>query len=355
MGLDTGTANGSQAARGVRITGVGAEVPPQVIRTGEVEERAGLKRFGFEPGWLERVTGVSERHWAPDQAPSELAAAAGTKALAAAGVDPLDVDTLVFAGITRDFLEPATANLVAETIGARKARVFDLINACNGLIDAVDVADSLIRTGKARRVLVTTGERASWTTNWQAKTAEEAVHSVASLSVGDGGGAVLVEPSDDPERGLRASAFQSDPTQWRHAVAIRFRPDSQACEICGSNVSLPFVCHGKDLFTSSFALLFPMMVSVMERTGWKARDIDVVFCHLPSRRFVDDSLERVGGIAKFASKLWHNVERYGNMSTCMLPLAMSEAQEAGVLKPGAKVLILAPASGISAAAATMVW
>src|SRR5207249_2085305 len=117
----------------VRITGAASELPPDVITTAEVEERAGLAdRFRHEPGWLEHVTGVRTRRWAaPDVQPSALAAAAGTKALAAAGIHPLDVDTLVFAGITRDCLEPATANVVAERVGARNARVFDLLNPCN--------------------------------------------------------------------------------------------------------------------------------------------------------------------------------------------------------------------------------
>src|SRR5213594_4926931 len=156
----------------VRITGVGVELPADVVTTAEVEERAGLReRFGLEPGWLEHVTGVQTRRWAsPEVQPSELATAAGRKALARAGLDPLEVDTLVFAGITRDCLEPATANLVADAVGARHARVFDLVNACNSLIDAIDVGDSLIRTGKARRVLVTTGERASWSINWKPRT-----------------------------------------------------------------------------------------------------------------------------------------------------------------------------------------
>jgi 3-oxoacyl-[acyl-carrier-protein] synthase-3 len=355
MQLERGSDNGASQTMGVRIAGVGAEVPPDVITSAEMERRAGLERFGFEPGWLERVTGVKERHWAPGVMPSELAARAGASALAAADVGPLDVDTLVFAGITRDIIEPATANLVAERLGATNARVFDLINACNGMVDGLDVADSLIRTGKAHRVLVTTGERTSWVVKWNPQSAEEAVRAVASLCLGDGGGAFLVERCDDPNRGLRERAFRSDATQWRHAVALQTRPESEACPQCGNHLDRPFICHGKALFTSSFALLFPMMISVMERSGWGPRDLDLVFCHLPSRRFVDDGLEGIGGFAKFASKLWQNVERYGNMSTVTLPLAMYEAEQAGALKPGAKVLALAPSSGISAAALTMVW
>src|SRR3989442_6566010 len=156
--------NGSgPAARGVRITGVGAEVPPTVISTAELEERAGIRdRFHLAEGWLEHVIGVRERHWAePDVKPSDLAAAAGRKALQAADIDPLTIDAVLFGGITHDFLEPATANVVAEAVGATKARVLDVMNACNGLIDGIDVADALIRCGKARRVLVATGEPAS--------------------------------------------------------------------------------------------------------------------------------------------------------------------------------------------------
>ena len=109
-----------------RITGVGTELPPDVVTTAEVEERAALQeRFGLAPGWLGHVTGVQTRRWAsPEVQPSELAAAAGRKALARAGLDPYEVDTLIFAGITRDCLEPATASLVADALGTRNARVF---------------------------------------------------------------------------------------------------------------------------------------------------------------------------------------------------------------------------------------
>jgi 3-oxoacyl-(acyl-carrier-protein) synthase III len=341
----------------VRITGVGAEMPADVITSAEIEERAALcQRFHLEPGWLEHVTGVRTRRWAPSHVqPSELATAAGTKALRSAGVDPLDVDTLIFAGITRDCLEPATANLVAEAVGAHNARVFDLINACNSLIDAIDVGDSFIQSGKARRVLVTTGERASLAINWQARTMEELLQAVASLVVGDGGGAVVLEPSDDSGRGLRAREFRSDATQWRHAIGMRFRPETQACEVCGGILDRTFRCNGGDLFTAAFRLLHPTMEAVMERTAWSYDDLDLVFCHQPTKRFVERAIPFLGDAGAHARKLWWTAERFGNTSTASLPLAMAEAEAKGALVPGAKVLVLAPSSGVSAAALTMVW
>lgn len=346
----------SRSEMAVRITGVGAELPADIITTAEVEERVGLQRFGLERGWLEHVTGVRTRRWAsPSVQPSELATAAGRKALERASVDPLAIDTLVYAGITRDCLEPGTANLVAEAVGARHARVFDLLNACNSVVDAIDVGDALIRCGRAERVLVATGERASLAINWQVRTMEELLESVAGLVVGDGGGAVVLEPSDDPRRGLRAREHRSDPTQWRHAVGGRFRPETQACEICGGLLDRTFRCNGRELFASAFGLLLPTMETVMERTGWTYEDLDVVFCHQPTKRFIEKAIPFLGAAGTAADKLWGTAERFGNMSTASLPLAMAEAEEAGTLVPGAKVLVLAPSSGVSAAAITMVW
>src|SRR5439155_619403 len=246
---------------------------------------------------LEHVTGVRTRRWAsPEVQPSELAAAAGEKALARAGLDPLEVDTLIFAGITRDCLEPATANLVAEAVGARNARVFDLITACNSLVDAIDVGDSLIRSGKAERILVATGERASLAINWQAQTMEELLQSVASLVVGDGGGAVVLEPSDDPGRGLRAREFRSDATQWRHAIGGRFRPGTQACQLCGGLLDPTFRCNGRDLFAAAFSLLYPTMETVMARTGWGSDEL-VAAVHLANRAVLRAFVEVVDTMA----------------------------------------------------------
>jgi 3-oxoacyl-[acyl-carrier-protein] synthase-3 len=338
------------------IAGIGVEIPPNVVTTAEVEERIGIQRFGLPTGWIERVTGVRERRWAePTVQPSDLAAAAGRAALADAGVDAAAVDVLLFTGITRDFIEPATANVVQAAIGARNARVFDITNACNGLIDGLDVADSLIRSGKARRVLVTTGERASIAINWQPRTPEEFRHSVAGLVVGDGGGALLVEASDHPARGLCEREYRSDGTHWRLATGGRFRPTTQACEVCGSVVDLRFLCDGKELFTVGLELMPPTMLAVMERTGWRYDELDLVFCHEASRRFVDEGMAYLGDGEHPGPKIWTTVERYGNTSTVSLALGMAEARAAGALLPGAKVLVLGGSSGVSMAAVTMVW
>jgi 3-oxoacyl-[acyl-carrier-protein] synthase-3 len=340
----------------VRITGVGAELPPDVTTSAEVEERVGLTQAGLEPGWLERVTGVRERRWAaPEVMPSALAAAAGRRALEHAGLDPLALDALLYTGITRDFIEPGTSNVVQEALGAWNARVFDVTNGCNGLIDGLDIAAALIGAGRARRVLVTTGEHASISINWRAHTVEELLRSAAGLVVGDGGGALVVETSDDRVHGLRAWEQRSDGRHWRHAIGGRFRPTTEACPACDSPMDVRFLCDGRALIAAILEVMPSVMDGVLARTGWTYDDLDLVFCHEASRRFIDTGIALVGNRGNLAQKIWSTVGRFGNTSTASLPLAMSEALAAGALVPGAKVMLLAAASGISVAAATLVW
>jgi 3-oxoacyl-(acyl-carrier-protein) synthase III len=339
-------------AAGVRIAGVGAEIPPTVVTTAEVEARAGIREFGFESGWLEHVIGVRERHWAaPEVKPSDLAIGAGRKALDDAGVDPGTIDAVLFTGITKDFFEPATANVVAEGVGAGAARVLDVMNACNGFIDGLDMGDALIRCGRARRVLVTSGERASIITRHRARTVEELIRSLAGLMVGDGGGAVVLEATDVPGRGLREREFRADPTQWRHAIGGRLRPTTEACDLCGSFIDPRFLADGRRLFEVGLTMMPPTIDAVLTRSGWEYDDLDIVFCHEAHKRFVEEG----GALGGRTDKIWSTVERFGNTSTVSLPLAMTEAKAAGALAAGTKALLVAGSTGMSMAAVTMVW
>jgi 3-oxoacyl-[acyl-carrier-protein] synthase-3 len=342
---------------GVAIAGVGAEIPTRVVTSAEIEARLDLPvRLRSAPGWLERATGIRERRWAdPDVRPSALAIAAARKALAATDVDPGEIDAVLFGGITRDFFDPATANVVAEAIGARRARVFDLISACNGIIEGIDLGDALIRQGRARRVLVTSGERASITVNWHPQTQAELLRSLAGMTVGDGGGAVLLEATDDPARGIRATEFRYDTSQWRLAVGGLLRDSSEACAHCGSPIDFRFTSNGRRLFVAALPLIRETLDAVIERSAWTYDDVGLVFCHLASKRYLEKGMRHLGEVAKIVPKMWTTVERFGNTSTFGLPLAMAEAQEAGALTPGTRVLMVGVASGISVGAVTAVW
>jgi 3-oxoacyl-[acyl-carrier-protein] synthase-3 len=342
------------SACGVRIVGIGVEIPEQVVTTAEVERRLRLcERFAVPNGWLEEVTGVRQHHWAGAHVrPSALAARAAWRALAAARLDAGRIDTVLYAGASREDGECSTARLVADAVGAPHARAFDLVHASSGLLDALDVADALVRSGKAEHVLVAAGERAAFAVDWDAGSAEEALRSVGSLVAGDGGGALVLAASDDAGRGLRARAFVAAGAAGRDVE----RPNgARACELCGAPVGRAFLSDGRELVAASATLLRPAIEAVLRRSGWGYGELDVVFCAQPTKRAVDAAMVRLGEAAPIAHRLWSTAGRFGNTSTVGVPLAMSEARAAGALRDGAKVLVLGASGGMDAAALTLVW
>lgn len=336
-----------------KISAVGAAIPDRRVTTAEIEQMTNLAgRFGIRAGTLERLTGVSERRWAdPEVRPSELAAAAGRDALMRASVSADDLDTVIFAGITRDQLEPATANNVAEQIGARQARVFDVSNACNGLIDSVNLADSLIRTRKAERVLVTTGERASIAATWEAENRTELLTMIGSLAVSDGGGALLLESSSDGT-GIQQAVQVCNPTEWRTAVGCSFDYTS------GDNrptvtFDPRFISNGSALLSAVLKVLKPAIREVLRRTGWSAETVDLFLTHEASHNFVGEGSKQFP--VALRHRLLSTVGAYGNSSTCSIPLALLKAIDDGTLESGTKLLIGAGSSGASATAMTVQW
>lgn len=340
----------------VRVSGIGIELPDRVVSSSEVEEQAGLARFALEPGWVERVTGVRERRWAPaDVAPSALAAGAAVRALDDAGLDALDIDAVLYTGVSRDCLDPATARVVADTIGARYTRAFDIVNGANGVLDAIDLGELLIRAGRARRVLITAAERGSLAINWEAQSIAAVLQSVTALASGDAGGAIVLEASDQVGSGLLEREFFSDGLHWRHATGGTFHGSDTTCESCGGRVDHTFSCNSREFLAAVAPLLAKAIHRVLARTGWSHDEVDLVFCHQPTMRLIEAAAGLAGELAQLLPRLWLTAERFGNTGTCSLPLAMAEARACGVLVPGAKLLMLAPSSGASAGAATVAW
>ena len=141
------------------IAGVGTYLPIDTIASSTLEDQLRASGMSIPPGFIERTTGIGARHViAPGENASDLATAAAVSALRSGGCDPLDVDVLIFAAASHDVTEPATANIVQAKLGAREAYVFDVKNACNSLLSALDVADALIQARRAERILIATGE-----------------------------------------------------------------------------------------------------------------------------------------------------------------------------------------------------
>ncbi|MFD8901121.1 MULTISPECIES: 3-oxoacyl-ACP synthase III family protein [Streptomyces] len=293
-------------------------------------------------GVLERLYGLEERRVAPPGTlPSDLAAAAGESALVRAGVAPSEVELLIFAGVSEDLEEPATAHVVAHKIGV-KAPAFDVKNACNGVLNALQIADALIRTGTHTTVLVVTGELPSRLMRLPVADRSALAHAMPAYTGGDMGAALVLRAGDAP--GLIAMRFAADPAGWDAATMVNpyfGTADEPRCPRIDSE-SLVRSCLG---FAQDG-------VREMAELGFKIGDANLVCVHQASVPFTRTLCEAVGAERDRVVPVF---PRYGNVGTGSLPLQLVEAESTGRLHRGDLVALFGLASGTSCGLALCQW
>ncbi|MBA3913542.1 MAG: hypothetical protein H0X25_06745 [Acidobacteriales bacterium] len=289
------------------------------------------------------MTGVRERRHAPEGASSsDLAAAASHLALEAARIHPTMVDVLISASASHDLAEPATANRVQQLTGATNARVFDLKNACNSFLDALDVGASMVRSGTASTVLVATGEVISRCARLDCEDGA-VIDLIPGLTLGDAGAAALI--SDDSLHALARvceGSFLSAGENWNASMIYG-----------GGNLPLPgsevayFQSDGRRMFELAMEMLPKVIQSALDRMGWNVDDLDLVVPHQASVAIVRElcktmlfSFDRCALTAPFL----------GNTAAACIPTTLSIAIDEGKLVDARKVLLVGGAAGFSAAA-----
>ncbi len=199
-----------------RIVDIGILIPDRIVGN---EEIASLVDAPYRlkqalPEIILRTTGNQDRVYAQKgTVPSDLAVGAIADLLTRAGIDIREVDTLIFASTDMDIFEPATANIVQERIGLKKVNAFDVTNACNSFLQAMNVSNSLIATGAARRVIICSGELGSAVCNREVKDVRDLRYKMGGLTLGDGGAAILMEAADGPS-GLTEINLMSLGEHW---------------------------------------------------------------------------------------------------------------------------------------------
>lgn len=332
------------------VIGVGHSVPERRVSSGEVEELITKRSDGFvmPQGMIELISGVKERRYADEGiASSDLAAAAGRAALSDAGADPMSVDLLIFASASHDVSEPATAAIVQDKIGCRRATFVDVKNACNSFLNGLDFAASVIATGRARRVLVTSGEVLSPTINWSVKDLNDLQRKFAAFTLGDAGGAFLLEASDDEARGLLPGTFVSDGKHWRLSTVMYggtlMGADNSRCY---------FECDSTELQNLALKFLPELLMELPGRFGWTAADLAYVIPHQVSR----------GVVAGLCAALDYPedrclviLDRFGNTAAASIPLAVSLAVEQNRIGRSDKLLFVCGAAGFTAGVLPVIW
>lgn len=339
------------------ITGVGKYIPERMITTREIEEMSGYTKFGVKLGMCKMLTGCDTRYYAAEnEYSSDIAAKAAEQAIKNAGVEPQDIDAVLFCSITQDFAEPATANVVADKLNIRNAYVFDIKNACNAFMSGVDVADSLIKTGKAETVLVVSGEALSkWIRRGFDSKEELMERAPITLSMGDGGGAFIIQATDDPVRGINKTFFHTYTDMWNNNVVwgggTIYPRDPDKMYIPGTTKQI--VDKQREVFVE----FFPKFKEVF---GIEVEDID---CFIPTQvakwliaNGAKQYSEATGiDLTNIIDKTVSVIDKYGNVGASNIPIATYDAIESGMLKKGDLAFCMSVGVGISEGLMTFIY
>ena len=321
-----------------RIAGLGVYLPESVRTTAETESRlrSANQHLKLATGLIHRLTGVDTVHVRPDGwQTSDLAVAASRIALAES---PGDIDLVIFASASQDLIEPATSHIVAAKLGLGSP-VMDVKNACNSVINAMQVAEALIATGQYRRVLIASGEEPSLAVRWDLDSHEQFIRSFPGSTMSDGGAAVILEAADDSSTGILDSKFFAESRNW----------DVGTLSIGGSmnprDASLSYFDMDGAALQRAFLELGPDPVfELLERNGLTWDDFDLVAIHQVAVPYLPPIFERLG-VATGKSVI--TVGDHGNLASVTLPLQLVQARESGLVKPGSLVLLIGLAGGIS--------
>lgn len=322
-----------------KIVGWGSYLPSKEITNQDISAKVranGCKNVGEV---VEALTGIKSRRYAdPKLYPSDLAAMAAKDALNNAGMDPRDLDVIIFCGIATDFDEPATANVVQEKIGAKNAYVFDLRNACNGFVTAIDALDAMIAAGRGENGIVVTGELISPYIDWEPKTKKDFKLSVFGYTIGDSGGAaVLTRVKTGEERGIRARWFSSEGSYWRLALAGKLE---------GANADNKFFrSQGSELEKTSIEYMPRGFEEILKMLNWDMSEIDAVIPHQIPASIYENVYHKALGIPY--DKLVWTFPEYGNLATASMPVAICEAINTERIKSGDKILLAGGAAGFT--------
>lgn len=298
-----------------RIIGTGSYLPENCV-----SNQALAQRVDTSDEWIQSRTGIRQRYFAADdQSSSDLALHASQAALIAAGVAAREIDLIIVATSTPDYIFPSTACLLQHKLGVAGCPAFDVQAVCSGFVYALSVADALIRAGQARHALVVGAEVFSRILDWNDRT--------TCVLFGDGAGAVVLRADERP--GILGSVLHADGS-YAGILAV---PGN----VCGGQIKgMPFLTmDGQAVFKFAVKVLDEVARETVAKAGLTLADVDWLIPHQANVRIIEATGRRLG---LDASRVIVTVERHANTSAASIPLALDEAVRAQRVRPGQRVL-----------------
>ena len=316
----------------ISITGLGCHVPERVLSN---DELAGLVDTNDE--WIVSRTGIRERRIAAeDEALTDICLPAARRALEMAGAEPASIDLLIVATVTPDMAFPSSSALLADTLGMPDAAAYDLSAGCTGFVYAIAQAHGMLSAGLAKRALVIGGDVLSKILDWTDRS--------TIVLFGDGAGAVVMETVE--EGGFLGFELGADggggSNLWLPGSGSRRFEDPDR-----------FVkMNGREVFKFATRVMVTSADAILAECEKTVADVDVYVPHQANVRIIDHAARKLGLPEE---KTIVNVQKYGNTSSGSIPLALADAADDGLLKPGKLVLLTGMGAGMTWGSALIDW
>jgi 3-oxoacyl-[acyl-carrier-protein] synthase-3 len=316
---------------GAKFLGTGSYLPERRLTNEELS-----KMVDTSDEWIIQRTGIKERRIAAkEESTASLGIAAARNCLAAAGVDAKDLDLILCATITPEMQFPATACFVASALGLNNTPAFDVSAACSGFIYALETASNYIKSGRYRNVLVIGAETLSRITDYSDR--------ASCILFGDGAGAVLLQKSSEPNRGVIYSSLHADGGGWEMLCC---RPGSRhPLDVETLAMKQQYMqIKGREVYKFAVQRFEELMEDAMRKCELKPQDIKLIIPHQVNQRIIDSAMER---LEIPVEKAFVNIGKYGNTSAASIPIALDEAWRGGRIEAGDVIIFVAFGAGLT--------
>ena len=316
---------------GVRVLGTGSAVPDNILGNEEL-----ARRFDVDVDWIEQRTGIVERRYCnEDEGTFELQTRALKAALDDSGLKGSDLSLIICASVTSEMTCPSNACRLSAEVEGAPAGAFDIVAACSGFVYAMNLADSLIRSGTQHTIAVVGCDAMSKLT--------DPLDRGTSILFGDAAGAVILQKCDDPEIGCFYQTMNGDGACW----PALYIPADESEVVEGDTATTSFGnlrMKGKEVYKFAVTKFTEIAETLLEETGLKPEDVSQFICHQSNMRIIESAQTRLG---LSDDKVFKNISHYGNSSAGAAALCFDQLWKDGKINRGDTIVLLAFGGGLT--------
>ena len=345
-----------------KIAGIGMYVPKNVVTNNDLS-----KYMDTNDEWIQERTGIKERRYADrtEETTTTMGVEAATIAIERAGITPQDIDFIVFATLSPDYYFPGCGVLVQRAMKMKEVGALDIRNQCSGFVYALSVADQFIKTGMYKNILVIGSEKHSFGLDFSTRGRN------VSVIFGDGAGAIVLQPTENANRGILSTHLHSDGESAE--ILAMYNPGTHAnywgnknyASFTDAEMGQMFMSHemidnaenfpfmdGPSVFKKAVVKFPEVIIEALQANGLQPTDINMLIPHQANLRISQFVQQKLG---LKDEQVHNNIQKYGNTTAASVPIALCEAYEEGKIKEGDLVCLAAFGSGFTWASALLKW